>query len=40
MRKAVEKVYDGEKWKDKVSKMSEAQIIAVYYRFLNSKKLK
>ena len=40
MRAAIKKSYDTESWKKKVSKMSEAQIIAVYHKFAVSKKLK
>jgi hypothetical protein len=40
MRKAVEEVYPGEKWKNKVNKMRDSQVIAVYHRLLQNKKLK
>jgi len=40
MRKAVETVYPGLKWKERVSVMSNAQVIAVYYKFLGCNKLK
>ena len=40
MREAVINVYLSDKWKKKVSKMKDAQIIAVYHAFLNSKKIK
>ncbi|MCX7817552.1 MAG: hypothetical protein N2317_08625 [Syntrophales bacterium] len=40
MRNAIVKVYPGEKWKQKVLKMSDGQVIAVYHNFLSSKKLK
>lgn len=40
MRKAIEDVYQGESWKHKVSRMSDNQIIAIYHKFLTSKKLK
>lgn len=39
MRDAILKVYDGQKWKDKVARMSDNQIIAVYYKFLNNNQL-
>jgi hypothetical protein len=39
MRKAILKVYPGEKWVHKVSNMSDRQIIAIYYKFLNENKL-
>lgn len=38
MRNEVRKAYPGQKWYDKVSKMSDAQIIAVYHSFLHAKK--
>jgi hypothetical protein len=40
MRKAIEKVYPGDKWKKRVDKMSPNQILAVYNRMLDSRKLK
>jgi hypothetical protein len=39
MRISVEKAYPGEKWKKKVARMSDAQVIAIYYKFLDGKKL-
>ena len=39
MREAILKVYDGQKWTDKVARMSDNQIIAVYYKFLNNNQL-
>lgn len=38
MRDAIAEVYGGNKWKKKVSKMDDNQVIAVYYSFLNSGK--
>lgn len=38
MRKALEDVYPVERWLHKVSKMSDNQVMAVYYRFLYSGK--
>jgi hypothetical protein len=40
MRKLVQDAYPGKKWRDKVSKMGDGQIIAIYHKFLDSKKLK
>lgn len=40
MRAAIKKSYDTDSWKKKVSKMSDAQIIAVYHKFAVCKKLK
>lgn len=40
MRTAIAKVYPGEKWKTKVSYMKDGQVIAVYNKFLEDKKLK
>lgn len=40
MRYKVIEVYPGEKWKQKVSKMSDNQVIAVYRNFQYKKKLK
>jgi hypothetical protein len=40
MRRAVEDAYPGEKWRRKVSRMADGQIIAVYHKFLDSRKLK
>lgn len=40
MREAIKKVYPGEKWKKKVEKMSDNQVIAIYYKMLNSRELK
>jgi hypothetical protein len=39
MRKAIEKVYPGEKWSKRVSRMSDYQVIAIYNKFLEQKKL-
>lgn len=36
MRKALEDVYPAERWRHRVSKMSDGQVMAVYYRFLYS----
>jgi hypothetical protein len=40
MRMAVSKAYDGEKWKDRVKKMPEDQLVAIYYSLIKSKKIK
>ena len=40
MRSAILKAYDGKKKKNKVARMSDQQVIAIYYRLLNTKKLK
>ena len=34
MRRAIADVYPGDEWKDKVAKMWEGQVVAVYHRFL------
>ena len=34
MRKAISDEYDGEKWKNKVRNMSDAQVMAIYYRMI------
>lgn len=39
MRDAILKVYPGKAWEDKVANMSDNQIIAVYYKFLNNNQL-
>ena len=39
MRSAIKKVYSGKKWKDKVDKMQDYQVAAIYERFLHSGKL-
>jgi hypothetical protein len=39
MRDAIIKVYGSESWKNKVSKMSDAQVTAVYLKFKSSGKL-
>ena len=38
MRDAIAGVYSGNKWKKKVAKMDDNQVIAVYHSFLNSGK--
>ena len=40
MRKSIEQVYPGGRWKDKVSKMKDGQVIAIYTKFLEKKLLK
>ena len=37
MRIEVTNEYPGKKWKDKVKNMSDGQVIALYYKFLNEK---
>lgn len=39
MRSKVKEAYQGDKWKQKVSKMSDNQVLAIYRRFLDSKKV-
>lgn len=36
MRAAILEVYPGGKWRRKVEKMHDDQVIAVYYKFLNT----
>ena len=40
MRRAIGKVYDGEKWKEKVRNMSDAQVTAIYYKMINAGQIK
>lgn len=40
MRYAITKVYQGEKWNQKVSRMCNEQVIAVYHKFFKLGKLK
>ena len=41
MRAVLKKQYSGAyKWVNRVNKMSDAQVIAVYYRMLNAHQLK
>jgi hypothetical protein len=40
MRESIKKVYPGEKWNKRVSKMSDNQVIAIYNKFLCGDKLK
>ena len=37
MRAAIAKVYPGQSWKYKVAKMSDQQVMAVYFSFLRRK---
>lgn len=39
-RDKVRAAYDGPKWKAKVDKMSDRQIIALYFRFMKEGKIK
>lgn len=39
MRQKIAEVYDTMNWRDKVSKMYDDQVIAVYYKLLKSGKL-
>lgn len=39
MKNQISKVYDGQKWKDRVQRMSDNQVIAVYNSFLSSGKM-
>lgn len=38
MRELVADVYKGDGWKKKVDKMSDEQVVAIYYKFLNQGK--
>lgn len=38
MRSEISKVYPGKKWSDKVKKMSDNQVIAIYRKFLQEGK--
>lgn len=40
MREQVTKVYPGDRWADRVKKMSSAQIVAIYNRFKAEGKFK
>lgn len=40
MREKVAAAYDGDNWKQKVRRMPDDQIVAIYYRFLKSGKIK
>lgn len=40
MREIVRNEYPGQKWKDKVDKMSDSQVIALYYQFINKVEIK
>lgn len=40
MRSAIAKVYPGKSWQDKVKKMADGQVIRIYYKFLEEKRLK
>lgn len=33
MRTDIRKVYDGQAWKNRVSRMSDSQVMAIWYRF-------
>ena len=39
MREKVMYAYSGDRWQDKVRKMPDDQIIAIYYRLLKSGKI-
>lgn len=39
MREQIRKVYDTMNWRDKVDKMYDDQVIAVYYRMLKTGKI-
>lgn len=36
MRDKISRVYDGQKWKQRVKYMGKRQVIAIYYKFLES----
>lgn len=38
MRKMVSDCYDSETWKNKIKKMSDTQVVALYYSFLKRDK--
>ena len=40
MRSWVKTAYPGQKWADKVDKMSDQQIVALYYGFVQKGKIK
>lgn len=40
MRAKIEDCYHAEKWRDKVKKMSDNQVVAVYNKFLREGKIK
>ena len=40
MRLAISKVYDGQKWKDKVRDMSDSQVTAIYHKMIGSGQIK
>ena len=35
MRKAINKLYSGDKWHQKVKKMSNEQVLAIYLKYQN-----
>jgi hypothetical protein len=39
MRIEITRVYPGEKWKKKVMRMTDNQVIAIYFGFLKNKKI-
>ena len=39
MRSAISNVYTGKKWKEKVRNMSDNQVMAVYFSFMEKSKL-
>lgn len=39
MREKVKWVYHSPNWEDKVDDMSDKQVAAIYYKFLNEKKI-
>ena len=40
MKKHISDVYDNWRWRDKVRRMSDAQVIAIYHSFLQKGKFK
>lgn len=40
MREHVQKAYSGEKWRQKVERMSDSQILAIFQRLQQSGKIK
>ena len=39
MREAITKVYPAERWQKKVAKMDDVQVMAIYFKFVQSGKL-
>lgn len=39
MREKLKKAYSSPNWEEKVDRMKDKQVIALYYKFLNEKKI-